>query len=145
MPARLLHRLRVGAGHAHAWLYRRTAGRLGGRMAGRPVLLLTTTGRRTGRQRRTPLQYDVVDGDVVVAAAANGALTEPAWCRNLRTRPDVRVQIGHREVPAVAHVAAGAQRERLWARICAATPALATLEARAGREIPVVVLGRLVS
>jgi deazaflavin-dependent oxidoreductase (nitroreductase family) len=131
---------RVLAGRAHAWLYDRSGGRLGGRVGGRPVLLLTTTGRHTGRPRRTPVQYDRVGDELVLAAAAGGAPQEPAWCRNARAEPHVRVRVGRLEGPAMARVADAEERGRLWPLLCARTTALQTAQLRAGREIPVVVL-----
>ena len=75
----------------HAWVYRRSGGRLLGRMGGQPVLLLRTTGRRSGRTRSTPVQY-LADGDTFVVVAANsGAARPPAWyfnlCADVRQRP----------------------------------------------------------
>jgi deazaflavin-dependent oxidoreductase (nitroreductase family) len=131
---------RVAAGHLHGWLYERSGGRLGRRMAGHPVLLLTTTGRRSGRRRRTPVQYERVGGELVLAAAAGGSPAEPAWCRNLREDPRVRVRLGASESAALARVAAAEERARLWPELCVRNPALEQLQRKAGREIPLVVL-----
>jgi deazaflavin-dependent oxidoreductase (nitroreductase family) len=109
-------------------------------MGGRSVLLLTTTGRRSGRPRRTPVQYDRIAGDLVLAAAAGGARQEPAWCRNIRADPSVHVRLGTLEGPATARVADPEERGRLWPELCARTSALQTVQRRAGREVPVVVL-----
>jgi F420H(2)-dependent quinone reductase len=131
---------RVAAGHLHGWLYERSGGRLGRRMAGHPVLLLTTIGRRSGRPRRTPVQYERVGGELVLAAAAGGAPAEPAWCRNVREDPDVHVRLGASEGPAVARVAGAEERERLWPELYERNPALEQAQRKAGREIPLVVL-----
>ncbi len=75
------------------FLYRASAGRIGGRIAGAPVLLLTTTGRKTGKQRTTPLAY-LEDGDrLVVIGSFGGADVHPAWYLNLVANPDVEVRV----------------------------------------------------
>jgi deazaflavin-dependent oxidoreductase (nitroreductase family) len=135
-----MSRMSIAASRAHAWILERSGGRLLGRMASHPVLLLETTGRRTGLPRRTPLQFERIDGHVVVAAAANGAPTDPAWYRNLKAQPFARVRLGRDEGPAVARIADAEQRARLWPALCARNPALEKAQRRAGREIPVVVL-----
>ena len=114
-------------------------------MGGHPVLLLTTTGRRSGRARRTPMQFDVVDGDPVVVAAARGAATPPAWWLNLEADPDVTVQIGRHAWNARAITVTGEERRRLWPRICARNPQLDALQRKAGRELPLVRLEDLPS
>lgn len=125
---------------AHAWLYRKTRGRVLGRMGGQPVMLLTTTGRRTGRARTTPVQF-VREGDGFLIVAANGgAKHAPAWYWNLRTCPAVRVQIGEVVRSLHARLATGAERERLWTELLAANPSLARTQARAGRVLPIVIL-----
>jgi deazaflavin-dependent oxidoreductase (nitroreductase family) len=128
------------AGRVHAWAYARSGGRVGARVGGHPVLLLTTTGRRTGRPRTTPVQYERVEERMVLAAAAGGAPSEPAWCRNLRTNPAVMVQIGNRSMPAAARVVDATERVALWQAVCERNPAIADAERKAGREIPLVVL-----
>ena len=76
----------------HAWVYRRSGGRVLGRMGGQPVLLLQTTGRRSGRTRTTPVQY-LADGDTFVVVASNaGAARPPAWYLNLRANPHARIR-----------------------------------------------------
>jgi F420H(2)-dependent quinone reductase len=130
----------IAASRAHAWVLDRSGGRILGRMGGQPVLLLTTTGRRTGRPRRTPLQYARIDGEVVVAAAANGAPADPGWYRNLQSQPFVQVRLGGAEGPAVARIANAEERARLWPALCTRNPAMERVQRRAGREIPVVML-----
>jgi deazaflavin-dependent oxidoreductase (nitroreductase family) len=131
---------RVVAGRLHAWVYATSGGRVGARVGGHPVLLLTTTGRRTGRPRTTPVQYERFGHRVVVAAAAGGSPSEPAWCGNLRANADVVLQMGNRVVPGTARVAEASERAELWRAVCERNPALAGAERKAGREIPLVVL-----
>ena len=111
-------------------------------MGGHPVLLLTTTGRHSGLSRRTPVQYERIDGDPILVAAANGAPEPPAWWSNLTADADVTVQIGDRVWHARAVSVEGEERRQLWQRLCAGNRHLAPLQRKAGREFALV---RLVS
>jgi deazaflavin-dependent oxidoreductase (nitroreductase family) len=114
-----------------------------GPFAGRPVLLLTTTGARSGRPRLAPLVY-TRDGDrYVVAASKGGAPTNPAWFANLVANPLVSVEVGEETFEARASVPAGEERDRLWAAQVAEHPNFADYQRRTSRVIPVVVLERL--
>ncbi len=124
---------------AHASLYRLTKGRFGGRVVSRPVVLLTTTGKKTGKARTTPLVSFEDEGDYVIVASAGGAPKHPAWYGNLRANPDVTVQAGPRVFRARAETVGGDERARLWKMIVAQAPSFAGYEKKAvGREIPVV-------
>jgi deazaflavin-dependent oxidoreductase (nitroreductase family) len=124
----------------HPVIYRLTGGRLLGRIAGVPVLLLTTTGRKTGAPRTKPLLY-LADGDAfVVAASYAGEPRHPAWWLNLRADPKALVQVGSRVVEVRAREAEGEERARLWRGIVAQDDAFAEYERRTARRIPVVVL-----
>ena len=124
--------------HAHAWLYARTRGRLGGRTGGHPVLLLTSVGRRSGAPRRTPVQYERIDGGLMLVASAAGAPRPPAWWRNLEANPAVTVQIGA-DIGRARAVTVGAdERRALWPRLCERNPQLERVQRRAGRELPLV-------
>ena len=122
--------------------YRATAGRVGGRFAGRPLLLLTTTGARSGRPFTTPLNYSV-DGDrLVVIASKGGSPSHPDWYHNLVANPEVTVEDGTERYQARAATAAGAERERLVKLLAAEMPFFADHERKAGRRLPIVVLER---
>jgi deazaflavin-dependent oxidoreductase (nitroreductase family) len=122
--------------------YRATGGRLGGRLAGVPVLLLGTTGARTGEPRTTPLNY-TRDGDrYVVAASKRGAPTNPAWYHNLAARPTATVEVGPERFDVTWEVVEGEERDRLYARLAADVPVFAEYERRTTRRIPVVRLTR---
>jgi deazaflavin-dependent oxidoreductase (nitroreductase family) len=106
------------------------------------LLLLTTTGARTGSTRTTPMMFHP-DGDRVLVMASNaGARKPPDWYANLVANPSVKVEISDESYPATAAVLAGEERERLWAAITAANPFFIDHERKAGREIPVVALTR---
>lgn len=115
-------------------------GTVGGPFAGAPMLLLTTTGARSGEQRTTPLVY-LPDGDrLVVIASKGGAPTHPAWYHNLVAHPDVTVEVGSETLPVRAAVLSGEERDRLYARQAALRPAFAEYQAKTTRRIPVVAL-----
>ncbi len=124
----------------HRWAYRISAGRVGGRLLGVPVLLLTTTGRRTGRLHTTALTHLVEGRNVVVIASNGGAPNHPAWLLNLRARPEAEIQVGGQRRRVRAREANGAERERFWTRVVQAMPRYADYKARTSRRIPVVVL-----
>jgi deazaflavin-dependent oxidoreductase (nitroreductase family) len=122
--------------------FRANAGKVDGFHAGMPLLLLTTTGARTGQRRATPLTY-LPDGDRFVVAAANaGAETNPAWYHNVVANPRVTVEAGTETFSAIVTIAAGAERATLYQRCVAAYPQLADYQARTAREVPIVVITR---
>jgi deazaflavin-dependent oxidoreductase (nitroreductase family) len=105
-----------------------------------PILLLTTTGARTGRRRTTPLGFSLDGSRVFVVASKGGAPHHPAWFHNLSANPSVTVELGSETYEARAVVAEGQERDRLFAIIRANAPGLAKFEEHATRVIPVVVL-----
>lgn len=124
----------------HTKLYRLSGGKIGGRMAGCPVLLLITTGRKTGKQRVTPLLY-IPDNENFVLIASNGGVpNHPAWYWNMQANPIVEVEAGGRKLRARAEDARGAERERLWAKAVSMYASYADYQKRTKREIPVVIL-----
>ena len=124
----------------HLFWYRLTGGAIGGSMGGNPMLLLTTTGRRTGRKRTTPLQY-LADGENMVLAASNGGNPRhPAWWLNLEQNPEADVQVRRKTRRVKAEKASGEERERLWRLMVEMYPGYAGYQKTTEREIPVVVL-----
>ena len=123
-------------------IYRASNGRLLGKIDGGrvPLLLLTTTGRKSGKKRTTPLAYMRDDGSYVVVASYNGAPKHPAWYLNLRSNPDAEVRAGKESFRASAETAATEERERLWPRLVAAYPSYDDQQANTKRELPVVML-----
>jgi F420H(2)-dependent quinone reductase len=126
----------------HRSLYRLTGGRVGARAAGLPVLLLTTTGRKTGTQRTVPLCY-LEDADAyVLVGSKGGAPQHPAWYLNLEAHPEVGVQIGAEQRRMEARRASPEEAERLWPTILDRAPGYAKYRAKTRREIPLVLLER---
>jgi deazaflavin-dependent oxidoreductase (nitroreductase family) len=126
----------------HRALYRATRGRLGGRLVGLPVLLLTTRGRRSGRTRTVPLTY-FTDGDTIVLVASYGGRPHnPEWFENLVADPQVDVTIGGARRRLRARVASTEERARIWPRVVAGYSGYAAYQAKTSREIPLVLLER---
>jgi deazaflavin-dependent oxidoreductase (nitroreductase family) len=122
--------------------FRAGSGRVGGHWEGRDLLLLTTTGRRSGRPHTTPVVY-TPDGDrLLVYASKGGAPTHPDWYLNLVAEPRVVVEVGGDRYEAIATPLEGAERDRLFAEHAARWPAFAEYQAGTSRVIPVVALER---
>ena len=120
--------------------YRLTGGVIGGSFAGRPILLLTTTGRRSGRRRTTPLVY-VEDGENVVLIASNGGNPwHPDWWLNLEATAEAEVQVRSERRRVNGEKAGGEERERLWRLAVEMYSGYEGYQETANREIPVVVL-----
>jgi deazaflavin-dependent oxidoreductase (nitroreductase family) len=114
----------------------------GDQFAGRPLLLLTTRGAKTGRMHTTPMMY-VRDGNRLLVIASNaGAPADPDWYRNLVAHPAVTVEVDAETYPATAVVLEGAERAREWDAIVAAHAFFADHQAKIARQIPVVALER---
>ncbi|MDR0359555.1 MAG: nitroreductase family deazaflavin-dependent oxidoreductase [bacterium] len=131
-------------GEEHIRRYRETGGAVGHVWRqGSKVLVLTTTGRRSGRPRDNALIYEN-DGDAyVVVASRGGSPQHPAWYLNLVANPEVEVQVEDEVFPARARTATGEERERLWKLAAQQWPDYDTYRQRTDREIPVVVLERV--
>jgi deazaflavin-dependent oxidoreductase (nitroreductase family) len=122
--------------------FRANGGKVGGQFEGAPMVLLHTTGAKSGKERVNPLMYRS-DGDrIVIVASKAGAPTHPDWSHNLRADPAASVELGTEVIQVTARVAEGDERERLWSAQKADFPGFAEYEAATSREIPVVVLDR---
>jgi F420H(2)-dependent quinone reductase len=136
-PARAALRFFSGL---HNRIYRATDGRVTGRLMGSPVLLLMTTGRKTGKERTAPLLYLEDGANLVVVASVGGAPRHPAWYLNLKASPEARVRLGEQTLRVRAEEAGGEEKRRLWARLVEMYPPYESYQRRTEREIPVVVL-----
>ncbi|MGQ0849969.1 MAG: nitroreductase family deazaflavin-dependent oxidoreductase [Actinomycetota bacterium] len=125
---------------AHRLIYRLTGGRVGKRLVGNDMLLLTTRGRLSGRAHTVPLLYLRDGGLVVVVASYGGRPAHPDWYLNLVAAPEVTAQIRDKRHQAVARTASRAERGRWWPRLVAAYPDYARYQEKTSREIPVVLL-----
>jgi deazaflavin-dependent oxidoreductase (nitroreductase family) len=128
------------AGKLNVPLYRLSGGRIGGKVGRAPVLLLTTTGRRSGLPRTAPVVY-LADGENVVVINTNaGNAKVPAWSLNLKANSEGEVERGHRRYPVRARVAEGAERDDLWRRHNEQYAGFDDYQERLSREASVIVL-----
>lgn len=124
----------------HITAYRATGGLIGHRVGPLPNVLLTTTGRASGKPRTTALTYIRTDGLLALIASNFGSRTAPQWYRNLQQHPEATVQLKRRNWPVTARPATADEHERIWSAALVIWPAWAGYAARAQREIPIVVL-----
>ncbi|WP_181874292.1 nitroreductase/quinone reductase family protein [Marinitenerispora sediminis] len=122
--------------------FRANGGKVGGPFEGADLLLLTTTGARSGAEHTVPLGYVRHGDDLLIVGSAGGADHHPAWYHNLLAHPMVRVEVGTEEFGAIAVPAEGARRDALFEHVVRAAPGYADYQAKTGRVIPVVVLER---
>lgn len=128
----------VGADHVNA--YQESDGEVGGTWNGVPILLLTTTGRKSGQPRTQALIYGRDGDDYLVVASMGGAPMHPAWYLNLSANPDAEIQVMSDHLPVTASVPDGDERTRLWAMVNEYWPNYDVYQSRTDRVIPVVVL-----
>ncbi len=111
----------------------------GGPLKGQPLLLLYSTGAKTGERRRSVLTYSRDGDDYVVAGTASGSPRHPAWIANIRANPQVELEIGSQPVPVTATIVEGAERDRLWDQHVATFPWFGDYPGQVGgRVIPMV-------
>lgn len=121
--------------------FRANEGQVGGGFAGAPMLLLHSTGAKTGQERVHPLVYQRVGDAYVVFGSKGGAPTHPVWYLNLVANPEASIEVGTETLPVTARVAEGDERDRIWGEQKRAMPGFAEYEKTAGdREIPVILL-----
>jgi deazaflavin-dependent oxidoreductase (nitroreductase family) len=124
----------------HRAIFTATNGRVGGRGMGMPVVVLTTTGRTSGKRRETMLTTPLVLGDAIILVASYGGdEREPAWCRNLRANPAVEITMEGNRRTMTARVADATERAELWPQITSAHANYAGYQRKTEREIPVVI------
>jgi deazaflavin-dependent oxidoreductase (nitroreductase family) len=129
-------------GQEHVERYRATDGEEGHDWQGTQTLLLTTTGRRSGEQRTTPLIYGTHGDDYLVVASKGGSAEPPAWYLNLEAHPEVEVQVKGERFRTRARTATPDEKPELWRIMASEWPAYDDYQQKTDREIPVVVLER---
>ncbi len=122
--------------------FRANGGKVGGSFEGAPVLLLHTTGAKSGSERVNPMMYLEESGRIFVFASKAGADTHPDWYHNLRANPEVSVELGTQHVEATAVVLDGEHRDRIYAVQVARFPGFGDYQNKTTRVIPVVELVR---
>ena len=123
--------------------FRTNEGKVGGHFEGRTLLLLTTTGAKTGRAHTTPAIYLEDGGRYIVFASNGGAPNNPGWYHNVRANPDVLVEVGTESFPATAAVLEGPGRDELFRRQADRDPSFDEYQAGMARVMPVVALTRI--
>ena len=139
-PSKLTAALQNAVTTVHSFLYRISNGVIGGRIANSPVLLLTTTGRRSGKQRTVPLFYLMDGRNVALVASNGGAVSHPTWWLNLKTTPEAWIQIKSIRRRVKAEQASAEEKQRLWPRLTALYPGYKRYQEITDRDIPVVIL-----
>ena len=120
--------------------FRANGGKVGGRFEGGTMVILHSTGARTGETRLNPLRYQPYGDDLVIFASKRGEASHPDWFHNLLANPRATVEVGTATFEVDARVAEGDERERLWQRQVDEYPNFAEYQAMTTRQIPVVVL-----
>lgn len=120
--------------------FRANAGKVGPPFEGAPLLLLHSTGARSGQKRVNPIVYQEVDGGYAVFASKAGAPTNPDWYHNLKANPEVSIELGAETVTVTAREVTGDERTSIWEAQKQAMPGFADYEAGTDRTIPVLVL-----
>ena len=123
--------------------FRANGGKVGGPFEGFPLLLLTSTGAKSGQPRLSPLAYLAIDGAMVVLGSYAGADVNPAWVHNLRANPKARIEIGTDAYDVVARELPPAERDEAFAKVVALVPTFGDYQAKTSRVIPLFELTRV--
>ncbi|MFQ6392151.1 nitroreductase family deazaflavin-dependent oxidoreductase [Nocardia sp. KC 131] len=124
----------------NAAIYRASKGRVGGRMFGAPVLLLHTVGRKTGKERTTPLLYLREGERYIVVASNGGSATDPAWWPNLKAKPETTIQVRGEIISVVAAEVSDQERSELWSKLDAMYSGYAQYRTKTDRQFPTIAL-----
>jgi deazaflavin-dependent oxidoreductase (nitroreductase family) len=116
--------------------FRANGGKVGGQFANANLLLLTTTGAKSGKVRISPLAYFRIDGRLIIIGSFAGAPVNPAWVHNLRANPQAHVEVGTDEFDVIARELPAAEREELFPKVTAVAPGFAEYQAKTSRVIP---------
>ncbi len=123
--------------------FRSNGGKGTGPFENADLLLLTTTGAKSGQPRVSPLAYFRIDGQLIIIGSYAGAPVNPAWVHNLRAKPQAHIEVGTEAFDAAARELPPAERDELWPKITAAAPGFAEYQAKTSRVIPVFELQRV--
>jgi deazaflavin-dependent oxidoreductase (nitroreductase family) len=125
----------------NTWVYRMSGGRIGAKwMYGAPILLLTTTGRKSGEKRTAPLLF-LEDGERVVIVGSQGGMSkDPQWVKNIDADPNVEIEIGSRKRAMRARRGTSDEKAYYWPGLCKMYPDYADYQARTPRNIPILIL-----
>jgi deazaflavin-dependent oxidoreductase (nitroreductase family) len=116
--------------------FRANDGKVGGPFAGSDLLLLTTTGAKSGQPRVSPLAYLRIDGKLIIVGSFAGAPVNPAWLHNLRANPQAHIELGTESFDVTALELPPTERDELWGKVTAAAPGFADYQAKTSRLIP---------
>jgi deazaflavin-dependent oxidoreductase (nitroreductase family) len=116
--------------------FRANAGKVGGQFAGADLLLLITTGAKSGQRRVSPLAYFRIDGKLIIIGSFAGAPVNPAWVHNLRADPAAHVEVGTDSFDVTARELPAAERDELFDKVAAAAPGFAEYQSNTSRVIP---------
>ena len=122
--------------------FRANDGKVTGEFANADLLLLTTTGAKSGQPRVSPLAYFRIDGKLIIIGSFHGAPVSPAWVHNLRANPQAHVEVGTDALDVTAHELPPAERDELFERVSAASPGFAEYQSKTSRIIPLFELQR---
>jgi deazaflavin-dependent oxidoreductase (nitroreductase family) len=122
----------------HIFVYRVSGGKIGGRVFGSPVLLVSVTGRKSGKQYTIPLVYVQYNGEYLISASAAGADKNPVWFKNLESNPDAKIEVNGKAFNVKATIVIGEERDRLYELFKAQGSNFADYEKKTTRKIPVV-------
>jgi deazaflavin-dependent oxidoreductase (nitroreductase family) len=120
--------------------FRANQGKVGGPYAGKKMLLLHTTGRKSGNEHVVPVRYFDIDGQRIIAGSAAGATTDPQWYRNAVANPDVTIEIGEDTMPVHAEVIGEPARSAYWEEVVADDPGFGEYPKKTSRVIPLLAL-----
>jgi F420H(2)-dependent quinone reductase len=126
----------------HTIVYQLTGGRVGGKLGRAPIMLLHHVGRKSGKERVSPLLYLPDGDDIVIVASMGGSDSHPSWWINLRAKPQTTIELGREKRSVIAEQASSEEKARLWPKLVEMYPSYGSYQARTEREIPVVILRR---
>jgi deazaflavin-dependent oxidoreductase (nitroreductase family) len=122
----------------YAFLYRISGGVIGGKIVGLPVLLLTTTGRKSGQQRTRPLCYFPDGNDYIIIASNGGSDSHPSWYHNIKADPNVSILLKRKTIAVTASEVPEPERSKLWAHLLELSPWYLKYEQKTERVIPLI-------